>query len=91
MKMSNITFEVARSKSGVFQKYHVIWVVAFLATGVQCVTHIAVQPNNAVSMSGQCRERWANITTILSKWHVYAWDAALSIQQMQCWSIVGPA
>ena len=62
--------------------YRVICVASFLATGgAICVTRIAVQAKtgqspNAVSMSGQRRRCWANIKTVLGKWHVFAWGAA---------------
>ena len=57
--------------------YHVIWVVAFLATGGENVTRIAVQANtgqspNVVAMSGQRRRRWDKIEWIAC----FCWGAA---------------
>ena len=55
----------------------VIWKVAFLATGEESVTRIAVRANtgqspNSVSMLGQRRRLWVNIETALGECHVFA-------------------
>ena len=78
--------------------YQVIWEVAFLATGEESVTRIAMpqsantgQSPNAVSMLGQRRRLWVNIETALGECHVFADVLTQSMQQTQCWISVGPA
>ena len=56
--------------------YRVIWEVAFLVTGVESVTRIAVraktgQSPNSASMLGQRRRQWVNIKTALGECHVF--------------------
>ena len=67
---------VAQHYISIGPMYRVIWVVAFLATG-GAKRHPAVQANTgksptAVLIPGQCRRRWANIETVLGKWHLCA-------------------
>ena len=57
--------------------YHVIRAVAFLATGKQRLTRIAVQSNtgqsdNAVLMLVQRQRLWVSIETALGEFHVFA-------------------
>ena len=74
--------------------YHVIWVVAFLATGkVKRHPHSSQSKHetitDAVTIPDQRQRRRAIIETVLGKWHVFAGVLPLSMQQTRVGVVLG--